>query len=223
MKTNISQHIKTQLSERKLTPSEDSWEKLSQMMNEEKSQSQKNNRFPKWWTFGIAASAIIFFSVMVINSFWQTEINMIQIVDTQKISSEITTEKNVIIPEEIQAEKVEVPRENSINPPQLAESNLKPKNKIKFEQEVKTIQIQHPKEKLTNPEFISPEAKMPEIKEQEIALISTPETEAETEKQKKYADPNMLLYSVEFKEAVTETKNERSRLVIIDFNQKIKN
>ncbi|SMC33817.1 hypothetical protein [Moheibacter sediminis] len=221
MKTNIEQHIKSRLDERKLNPSEISWDKLSQMLDEEKPQT-KTIRFPKWWTISIAASIVVCVSVFVVNSFEQTEEIPVQITDTKKVKSEISTEKNEIISEEIQPENIQTNEKSISNKTELVQSNSKPEVKIKSKQNSEIIQTQTVQEKIAETNLIQQELKLPEVKKQEeIAVNSEPEKKSKPEAKKKtnYTNPDMLLYSVENNQAISETNNDNSRLVIIDFNK----
>lgn len=220
MKTNIDQHIKSQLNERHLTPSESSWEKLSQMMNEEKPKT-KTIRFPKWWTLAIAASVIVCISVFVMNPFEQTNENQVQITDAKKGSAEVSTEENEIISEENQPENVHTHEKSILDKTELVQSDLKPEIKIKSKQNSEIIQTTTIQEKMPEVNLIQQELKLPEVKKQEeIAVISEPEKKVKPEKKKtNYTNPDMLLYSVENNQAISETNNDNSRLVIIDFNK----
>lgn len=219
MKNNIDQHIKLQLGERNLTPSENSWNKLSQMLDEEKPQG-KSIKFPKWWTLAIAASVIVCISVFVMNPFEQTNENPVQIADTKKVSDEISTEKNEIISEEIQPENIQT-NENLISTKtELVQSDSKPE--IKSKQNSEIIEKATVQEKTHEVNLIQQELKLPEVKKQEeIAVVTEPEKQSKPEAKKKtnYTNPDMLLYSVENNQAISETTSDNTRLVIIDFNK----
>lgn len=221
MKTNIEQHIKSQLDERNLNPSESSWEKLSQMLDEEKPQA-KTIRFPKWWTIAIAASVVVCISIFVMNPFEQTKEAQIQIVDTKKVSSEISTDKNEMSSEEIQPGNIHANEKSVSNKTQLVESDSKSEIRIKSKQNSEIIQTPVIQEKTSEVNLIQQELKLPEIKKQEeIAVNSETEKKSKPEVKKKtnYTNPDMLLYSVENNQAISETNNDNSRLVIIDFNK----
>lgn len=222
MKTNIEQHIKSQLDQKKLTPSESSWDKLSQMLDEEKPQT-KTIRFPKWWTLAIAASVIVCISIFVMNPFEQTDENPVQIADTKKASEEISTDKNEIISEEnIQPENIQTNEKLISNKTELVQSDSKPEIKIKSKQNSEIIQTPTVREKNPEVNLIQQELKLPEVKKQEeIAIVTEPEKKSkpDTKKKTNYTNPDMLLYSVENNQAISETNKDNTRLVIIDFNK----
>lgn len=222
MKTNIEQNIKTQLDERKLNPSENSWDKLSQMLDEEKPQA-KTIRFPKWWTIAIAASVVVCISIFVVNAFEQKNENPVQIADTKKIPSEISSEKNEIISEEkIQTESVQINENLNSNEMQMVKSDFKSETKIKSKQNSEIIQTPTIQEKPSEVDLIQQELKLPQPKKQEeIAVNQEQETKSkpETKKKTNYTNPDMLLYSVENNQAISEKNKDNSRLVIIDFNK----
>lgn len=220
MKTKIEQHIQSQLSERSLNPSENSWSKLYQMMNEEKPQA-KTIRFPKWWMMAVAASVVIFFSIFLVNSFQEIEETTPQITGAKKISDEISTVKNEIISEEIQTETIQINEKSNSNKTEIAKSDVKFKGEINSNKNSEIIPIPVNHEKTSEITLIQQELKLPEPKKQEeIAVNSEPENQLKSEtKKSNYASPDMLLYSVENNQAVSESNNDKSRLVIIDFNK----
>lgn len=227
MKTNLERNIKSQLGEKKLTPSESSWDKLSKMLDEEKPQT-KTVRFPKWWMLAVAASVIVCVSVFVMNPFEQTEENLVQIADTKKDSSEIYTEKNEINSEEIQSENIQANEKLISNQTEIVQSDPKPEVKIKSRQNSEIIQTQTVQEKAPEVNLIRQELELPELKKQEeIAVITEPEKKPKPEnlpadkqgKKTNYTNPDMLLYSVENNQAISETNKDNTRLVIIDFNK----
>lgn len=220
MKTNIDQHIKSQLNERNLTPSESSWEKLSQMMNEEKPQP-KTIRFPKWWTVAVAASVVICVSIFVVNSFGETKNETIQIVNSEKKSEKVQQETNSIPTEEMNSEMVSnepqtIPNQNQIN---SDKTQIQPKVKQDLSPDKLRMTVQQelkPETLLVNNET-KPEIKPTEIeKPKENLAVQNP---PKKEKKHNYVDSDMLLYSVENNQAISETNKDNTRLVIIDFNK----
>lgn len=223
MKTNIEHNIKSQLDERRLNPSESSWNKLSQMMDEEKSQP-KTIRFPKWLILAVAASVVICVSIFVINPFEPSEETPVEIADTKKAPSEVSVERNEIISEEAQSGNIQVKEKSISNQTELVQSDVKSGSKIESKQNSGIIQTPVIQAKTSEVNLIQQELKLPEVKKQEeIAAVSEPEPKSQpVEKQKKksgYVNSEMLLYSVENNQAISETKNDNSRLVIIDFNK----
>ena len=223
MKTNTDQQIKSQLAQRNLNPSENSWAKLSQMMDAEKPQ-QKTVRFPKWWKMVVAASVAILVAVWAVNPFGENEIEKPQIaiesVPNENIENSIPEKlksKNEMILEEISSEIVK----NEITEPEKTKINSK-LNSIKKEEfivENKTEIAQNQEEniKISEPklDLILPKVEVP----QEIASTDIPEEKPQIEKKKsKYVDADMLLYSIENNQNISESK-DNSKLVIIDFNK----
>lgn len=209
MKTKIEQHIKSQLQDRNLNPSPDAWERLSQMMGDERPQ-QKTTRFPKWLTLAVAASVVVCISIFLVNFEEKTD-DTIHITSS-KNASEVQIKDNEIIPEEIKAietiEKVYNPET------QLVRSDSKSNMKIESSPNSEIIT----QEKITENNLIKQELKLPEIQAQEeIVLSPEPKTESGTKK-KKYVDSDMLLYSVENNQAISES-NDNTRFVVVDFNK----
>lgn len=221
MKTNIEQHIKSQLSERNLNPSENSWDKLSQMMGREKAE-KKTVRFPKWWTFAVAASVIVFVSVVIVNSFEKETAN-IQIADTEvsipeKSASLQSNKTNELSPENNPAGEIAVHSEKK----QISQKPeiINPKDKTQVKSEAPITRPENTDNDLLASFSNDSEPKVIENKHTEEVLVAqTKEPETKPEKKKtSYVDSNMLLYSVENNQAISET-NGNSRLVIIDFNK----
>lgn len=217
MKTNISQHIKSELSGRTLKPSENAWKKLSEMLDEEKPKD-KTISFNKWKMFAIAASFTILFTVLGIILIKQpTTENTLQIADSEKSSNEEKLVNPEIIFEEINPNKFQINSNSNSEKTEirLAENSVKPEIKKESSQNKEQNQTVQPQQKTEEPitEFT-------EIyKQDEIAVVSNPEPETKPEKKKKnFVNPDMLLYSVENNQAITES-NSNTRLVLIDFNK----
>lgn len=216
MKTNISEHIKSELSQRTLKPSENAWEKLSKMLDEEKPKA-KTISFTKWKMFLVAASITVFFTVLGLILIQQPAAeNTIQVVGSEINSNEVNVINSEIIPEEIH------PKENQVNSnPNSEKSEVqlavipvkteKKSNPVQKTESLKTVQLQE------KTEFI---AQLPEIQNQEeIAAVGNPEPESKPEEKKtNFVNPDMLLYSVENNQAITES-NSNTRLVLFDFNK----
>lgn len=216
MKTNISEHIKSELSERTLKPSENAWEKLSKMLDEEKPKA-KTISFTKWKMFLLAASITIFFTVLGLILIQQPAAeNTIQVVGSEINSNEVNVINPEIIPEEIHPKEIKV---NS-NPNSEKTEVLLVVNSVKTETQKKSVQETESPQTVLLQEKTESTTQLSEIQNQEeIAAVTNPETELKPEKKKtNFVNPDMLLYSVENNQAITES-NSNTRLVLFDFNK----
>lgn len=217
MKTNTSQHIKSQLAERTLQPSENSWEKLSKMLDEEKPQA-KAFSFAKWKIFAVAASFTVLFTVsgLILIQKPAAE-NTLQVAGSEKISSEeksinpeIISEK--MIPKEIQVNSNPNSEKTEIHLTINSVITETPKESAQKTEPLQTANFQAKTEKT--------KLQLTEIEDrEEIAKADTPEPESNPEEKKtNFVNPDMLLYSVENNQAITES-NSNTRLVLFDFNK----
>jgi len=237
----IENQIKQQIENREIPVSENAWDKLSAMMenedsllNETKSEKTKTRSINFKWMYAIAASVVILISIFVVNPFEKSEMEETRFdklsVTTPQSQVETQNEKpnsvkpnseqeNEINSEEIQSEIVEVNPEiisseknkihSKLNSTKKEDFIIDNKTKVAHNQE-ENIEISPPKLDL-----ILPKVEVP----QEIASTEIPEEKAAPEKTKsKYVDADMLLYSIENNQNISESKNN-SKLVIIDFNK----
>lgn len=213
MKTNISQHIKSQLAEKTLKPSENAWEKLSEILDKEKPQA-KTFSFAKWKIFTVAASVTVLLTVLGLILIQQpaTE-NTLQVAGSEKNSSEAKSINPEIISEEIQPKEIQVNSNSEKNEVHLTINSVKtetPKESVQKTEPLQTVQLHKKTEK--------PESQLTEIENQEeIAAVGNPESTPE-KKKTNFVNPDMLLYSVENNQAITES-NSNTRLVLFDFNK----
>lgn len=229
----IEKQIKEQIENREIPVSENAWDKLSAMMENEdslpKETKSENKTLPSintWWMYAVAASVVILISIFALNPFEENEIGKPQIAiesvpneNTENSIPEEMEQENEMISEEIQSEIVEVNPEiissekskihSKFNSTKKEEINIENKTEIAQNQK-ENIEISEPKLDL-----ILPKVEVP----QEIASTEIQEVKSEPEKKKsKYVDADMLLYSIENNQSISESK-DNSKLVIIDFNK----
>src|SRR5690606_10662913 len=212
-KNNIENQIKKQLENREISVSENAWEKLSEMMNEEIQKENKVKLNPRIW-IGIAASFVVLaglFLLFQLNSKKeiQAEIVKTEIQNSNSIPVQETENKEIKIVEnpEIQnsAEKIEteiVQTETKISPkpkPQIEKTEL-----IETQNEIAEMKL--------------PENELIQSQKEAENQLATNETPPKEEIKKSYVDAEMLLYSIENNKTISDSKSE-SKLVIIDFNK----
>ncbi|MCB9201549.1 MAG: hypothetical protein H6604_00665 [Flavobacteriales bacterium] len=206
-KDTIKNKIQDKLSNRKIVPSENAWNRLESMLDKESVAENKNKvvNFRKW--FWIAASLLLFSSVMYLINF-----------DAQKPQIVKENKQNVEIDSDLDKnnEKVEIVDKQV---EKIVETNLGNIDDIEKNEIVKQ-EIQNPK--VTKTQFVAKTTKIEEVKNKntEIALLKEDEFISQDslvlddagfkdfkeiqlaenkakEKPKSYVNPDLLLFSVE--------------------------
>lgn len=206
MKTNFEKNIKNQLQNREIDVSENAWERLNEMMKDE--QSTEKKKYKLWIPMSIAASLAIIFG-----TFWWMN------------------QSNQQIPEEIlQPNIVQISNDEISNDSVEKSIDRIDKNKIteeiattEFEIQKNKVEIEPITEKIVANQEVSVETNM-ELNDSmtfqenpsEWAQVDVSE---EKEVEKKYVNPEMLLYSIENNQVIQEVQTNRSRMVIVDFNK----
>lgn len=224
---NIENQIRQQLENREIPVSENSWEKLSAMMDEVPETSGRtraygNVQMKGWWMFSAAASVAILISFFALNPFEKKEIPEATVVSSHKNLQQKPVQENETFPDEISTEIADTGADmESVKP-----ENKKVKTKLNSNQKERIIvqdKMEIAENQVEEPRIpISPEIRMniPEPQPvQEMTSNKVQETKPKPEKKNgKYVDADMLLYSVENNKAISESK-DNTKLVIIDFNK----
>jgi len=229
----IENQIRQQLENREIPVTENAWEKLSGMMENDKrllsgaeAKSVKPLRPNYWWMYAAAASVLIFISVLVMNPFEKNETKGIQVVNTEKTVQENPVKGTEFIPDEISDEIANATEPESIhlenhkikpelNPEKIEKSVIREKMEIAQNPAEKTEVVPSPEIKLDLPEIEAPQ----QIASNEVKDIKPENPPAGGQvKNARYVDAGMLLYSVENNQTISESK-DNTKLVIIDFNK----
>lgn len=211
MKTNIENHIKSQLDNREIKASENAWDRLNEMLTDEK--TSPNRTLKLWLPISIAASTIIgmFWWMNSPSSIPLEHNQQNSIVDiSQSIQSIPETEKvakEEINQEIIPSKEIEIPFKNHSN--NTTEIVVQKPMNDKVENQVDPM------------EHTSPVLDFPIEFEENDEPIEWVQIENSIEKEMKtnYANPDMLLYSIEHNQTIQEVENSQSRMVIVDFNK----
>jgi len=192
-------YIKSEINQREVDPSHDTFDRIQARL-ENQSEVSSHNSYLKW---SIIAAVCI--GILVGVSFFMTEnktnksINNSNLTAVEKVNSTTVDE----IKEVIEKESIEIVDVKGV----LPDNNSQKKEIIKAKPIVEAL------EPVT--ENIIIEA---ELNEKQI-VNNLDTAKVKTNKKINYVDPNMLLYSIENKEALKENNNQKSRVVIIDFNK----
>lgn len=220
MKTNLENTIKNQLEKRELSVSENAWERLAQMMDEENQPKEEKSLKVKkmnrnlWISLAIAASLALI--VGVVWNFNQPSTHQLSRLNRTPIELNSKDFKFPVPLENSNEFRSEVQKieevyyvENRMNSksPDSSESNL-PKNKT-LETPITSEKLAEQKEdfNLSSPIVDAP-----------VEVVVQSENQNEKEKKKNFVDPEMLLYSIENNEVVKQSGNS-GKLVLIDFNK----
>lgn len=201
-KFNIEQQIKIKIEKREIKPSRDLWAEIENQTRPHASIKTK----PKW--FLIAASLALLFSLGSIFMINKVEAPHSQIVETAKQHENLQIEK---IKEPIAPQLYADKPENAI----INSSDVNPAQEIKIPKpEVALVKTELPLIK-TQQETIVPEVYKIQISNS-IAAIDSAKAPV---KRKKYVDASTLLFSVEHKDVIENSK-KGSNVATIDLNTK---
>jgi len=220
MKTNLENTIKNQLEKRELSVSENAWERLAQMMDEENQPKEEKSLKVKkmnrnlWISLAIAASL-----ALIVGFVWNfnqpsthqlSRLNRTPIeLNSKDFKFPVPLENSNEFRSEVQKIEEVYYVENRMNSksPDSSESNL-PKN-ITLETPITSEKLAEQKEdfNLSSPIVDAP-----------VEVVVQSENQNEKEKKKNFVDPEMLLYSIENNEVVKQSGNS-GKLVLIDFNK----
>lgn len=207
MKTNFEKNIKNQLNNREIDVSENAWERLNEMMKDD--QSTEKKKFKLWIPMSIAASLALIFGTFG----WMNQ-------SDQQIPEE-TFQPNIvqISNDEISNDSVE----KSIDATEKTKISQKIASTTEFEIQKTEVEIESITEEIVANQEVSVETNM-ELNDSmtfqenpsEWAQVDVSE---EKEVEKKYVNPEMLLYSIENNQVIQEVQTNRSKMVIVDFNK----
>lgn len=207
MKTNFEKNIKNQLNNREIDVSENAWERLNEMMKDD--QSTEKKKFKLWIPMSIAASLALIFGTF----WWMNQ-------SDQQIPEQIYQPNIVQISnDEISNDSIE----KSIDATDKPKISQKIASTTEFEIQKNEVEIEPITEEVVANQEVSVETKM-ELNDSmtfqenpsEWAQVDVSE---EKEVEKKYVNPEMLLYSIENNQVIQEVQTNRSRMVIVDFNK----
>lgn len=214
-KNKLDHYIKQQIEDTPLQPSSTAWNRLAARLDEHENSTPKSN---KNWTWMSAAAVLIV--GLIGGMFFLNDENI------NPPSKEITKEvpqsenqnvenidpKNVLVLDEKRTDKIESKVEETIKPEmKQAKKSIAKVTDIQAKK-IEPQQISEPMVKTILPEII--EHKTIELAQQKDSV------KTHKKKNSNYVDPEMLLYSIENKENIKNTKEENNnRLVIFDFNK----
>lgn len=209
MRNKLEKQIKDQLKNREIQASDNAWERLDAMMDEQpKSKSIRLN----WKPIGMAASFLLIAAGLWF-AFQNQDAEEVVIPILVQQNPEIQEVEETQLTEEIQEVKEEVvvqsvQKENAEKQPILTthsqSTEIATIDTSQIEQEIKP----RPKDRQILP-----------IDRIEIPMAGLVENSDEKEKKESYVDPEMLLYSIENNQSIKSNNQDKTRVVIVDFNK----
>ena len=227
-KNTIENQIKSQLENREIPTSENAWERLEAMMEEDlivKKDPKPSRKL--WLPISIAASVAVLIGLY----FGWNNLNSDPIKEQNTALMENEKWEEKIEPVRIESnpsgqmesvEKIElVENTNSENP--IEKTAEKPEYKPEPKSEWVKVDAQKTEMNFKKeetpflPEIEKINQPQNELKPEPVIALHT-DSVSKPKSKPNYVDPEMLLYSIENNQAVQE-KNKGSRMVIIDFNK----
>lgn len=205
MKTGLDKEIKKQLNEREIQPSAGAWQKLEAVLDE---QTGSKNSGRKIFLILISAAASL---LLVVGLFLFVKTKT----ETPNIESNFVQTEEPLI-EEIQSDQTETIETEE---PVLVSSNPEIKNqKVSKDKDIK-IQNSELQQEVAIEKIEEPKTEKPIVEEVKPMIAQQNDSVQEPKKKTDYADPGMLLYSIEHNHSVKQQDESNSKLVIIDFNK----
>ena len=199
-------HIQSQINQREIEPSHDAFERIqARLVNQEKPKINSKVNYKMWSiaavVVGLLISVTIYFNqenkaqTLMVKQQIKTDDNKLER-DIESSTQLNQTKEEQLVVNNSEAKKSAIKSENSTN---KVESSIGISS-TKIESESVTEPI------IENPKILITATNLDTLK-------VTPKKKAN------YTDPNMLLYSIENKEALKETNNHKTKVAVIDLNR----
>ena len=209
-------HIQSQINQKEVKPSHDTWNRIQARMENQPSINVIENSSKKWWTVaavivGLVVCTTVYFSM---NSNQNSKELVKEKIDNSSvplIKDESVNEESNKIEQDRGLEIVNSEAKNDFLNESIREAQKElVSNKSSEIKRIDESQI-HQKSSLEN-----------EIQQNQKSIEIVINLDTVNTKQKKkvnYVDPNMLLYSIENKEALKENNNQKKRIAVVDLNK----
>lgn len=218
----FKEYIQSEVNQKEVEPSHDAFDRIQARLNNQSEIVVEKSSTKKWYAI---AATIVGLAVCTTLFFTQNKTQ-----NTEIVSTEVETKNDVISSKESIEDQSKIEIENEV---QLVEkSTLKEKEDIKVEPlksensepiiEIavqSTKEIEQEKPKVSNP--IPTPSLANGFKQNQTQIATNLDTvKVNSKKKGNYVDPNMLLYSIENKESLKESNNQKSKVAVIDLNKK---
>lgn len=214
----FKEYIQSEINQKEVEPSHDAWDRIqARMQNQPEVVEETSTK--KWWAIvaaiiGLAVCTTVFFTNQK-----TTEVQDITHQNTGKPNENPSTQNSTI---EIEEGAIEVTEDVKYVDAKSSISNEK--NPVKSSTQMANLSNQTftEVEKLEVPKVTVDKIETPSLANglKQTQLVSNLDTVKVNPKKKgNYVDPNMLLYSIENKESLKESNNQKSRVAVIDLNK----
>lgn len=209
-------YIQSEINQKEVKPSHDTWNRIQARMENQPSINVIENSSKKWWTVaavivGLVVCTTVYLSMnsnqnskeLVKEKIDNSSVPLIKDESVNEESNKITQDrgleivnseaKNDFLNESIKEAQKELVSNKSSEIKRIDESQTHQKSSLENEiqQNQKSIEI----------------------------VINLDTVNTKQKKKVNYVDPNMLLYSIENKEALKENNNQKKRIAVIDLNK----
>ena len=218
----FKEYIQSEINQKEVEPSHDAFDRIqARLGNQQEIVPQKSAT--KWWAvaatvIGLAVCTTIYFtqnnsSDQAVQFTQQDDVHPSAVEDENSVVETSIQDQQMILADATSKESVPVKSNESAQSteeviekasPEIA--NTTPTQNVEVEKNVVSPKIEKPA--LANG-----------LKQNPTQLATNLDTVKVNKKKGNYVDPNMLLYSIENKEAIKETNNQRSRVAVIDLNK----
>lgn len=217
----FKEYIQSEVNQKEIEPSHDAFDRIqARLGNQQEIVLQKSTT--KWWAI---AATVIGLAVCTTIFFTQNKTQ-----NTEFVSHDLNAVKDTISTNETVEDNSKI---NSGNEVQLVEkSNSKADAETKVESLKRDnsesdiqIAVQPTKEIIQEQPKVANPIQVPNLatglKSNQNQIATNLDTVKVNPKKKgNYVDPNMLLYSIENKESLKESNNQKSKVAVIDLNKK---
>jgi len=199
-------YIKSEINQKEVDPSHDSWDRIQTRLQSQPTIIEKSNSF-NWW----------FIAAVIIGLLATSTMYFIQKNNDALIEQNFVKEQNNELKQEEQ-NVLENPISSTSEEKEIVSQSINKQSKL-VENTDKNRKVESlEKTEKSNVSIENKEIVFKGIPETKIA-VNIDTARVNPKKKSNYVDPNMLLYSIENKEALKETNNSKSKVTIIDFNK----
>ena len=214
-------YIQSEINQKEVEPSHDAWDRIQARMENQAPAVVIEKSSKKWWAIaaaviGLAVCTTVYFSM-------NNETNVPQIVNEStdseiKNSSETSPQEHSATEilnqiEEFQDTEMVESKSNPTSSPQPMKEE---KEQMVSNQSSESNITEEPQQQSIQKPALATGLKQTQAPMQMATNLDTVKLK---KKKGNYVDPNMLLYSIENKEALKETQKEKTRVAVIDLNK----
>ena len=217
----FKQYIQSEINQKEVEPSHDAWDRIQARMENQSPAVVIEKSSKKWWAIaaaviGLAICTTVYFSI-------NNETNVPQIVN-ESTDSEIKNSADTTLQKETTSEILNKIEEFQDTEMVESKSNQTTSPQPLVEEKEQMVSNQNSESNITQEtpqQTIQKPALATGLKQTQapIQMATNLDTVKVKKKKGNYVDPNMLLYSIENKEALKETQKEKTRVAVIDLNK----